>query len=212
MITLDIFTIFPQMFEEPFSYGVTQIAKEKEFINIRIWDLRDFTNDPHRKVDDSPYGGGPGMVLKPEPIFKGVNSVKNDDAKVILLSPRGELYNQKIAQRLSKEAHLIFICGRYQGVDERVRELADFELSIGNYILSGGEFACMVIIESIVRLIPGVLKNPESLDSDSFGKLGAPLYTRPREFNNMEVPEVLVSGNHKEINDWREKRRTKWSQ
>ena len=212
-MTLDIFTIFPQMFDGPFSCGVIQIAKKKDVVDIRVWDLRDFTDDPHKRVDDYSYGGGPGMILKPEPIFKGVRSVESRDAKVVLLSPRGKLYTQKMAQRLSRESHLIFICGRYQGVDERIREaLVDIELSIGNYILAGGEFACMVIVESMVRLIPGVLGNSESIDADSCGILDAPLYTRPSEFEGIRVPEVLLSGNHEKIKHWRSKRRVKWPQ
>ncbi|MDI6839937.1 MAG: tRNA (guanosine(37)-N1)-methyltransferase TrmD [bacterium] len=209
---VDIFTIFPQMFDSPFSYGVIQIAKERGLVNIRIWNLRNFSSDPHRKVDDYPYGGGPGMILKPEPIFRGVKSVKNSDTKVVLLSPGGELYTQNMAQKLAHESHLVFICGRYQGVDERVHTIVDIELSIGNYILSGGEFACMVIVESIVRLIPGVLKNPESVNSDSLGFLDGPLYTRPREFDGLKVPEVLLSGDHEKIRRWRIERRNKWTQ
>jgi tRNA (guanine37-N1)-methyltransferase len=207
----DIFTIFPQIFESPFSCGIIKTAVEKGIVSIRIRDIRDFATDPHRKVDDYPYGGGAGMVLKAEPIFRGVRSVKDKDAKVILLSPRGILYTQEVAQKLSQESHLIFICGRYQGVDERVREkLVDMELSIGNYVLAGGEFASMVIIESIVRLLPGVVKNFQSILSDSFGLLDPPLYTRPREFEGMKVPEVLVSGNHQKIKKWVEERRKKW--
>ena len=207
----DIFTTFPQMFDSPFSYGVIRIAKEKGITDIRIRDLRDFTSDSHRKVDDYSYGGGPGMVLKAKPIFKGVRSVKDQNAKVILLSPGGELYTQAMAQELAQETHLVFICGRYQGVDERVKELIDMELSIGNYILSGGELACMVILESITRLLPEVLKNPESLDSDSFDWLDSPLYTRPREFEGRKVPDVLLSGDHKKIKEWKEERRKKWT-
>ena len=208
---VDIFTIFPEMFDGPFSYGVMKIAKEKGMADIRIWDLRDFTDDPHHKVDDYPYGGGPGMVLMAEPIFKGVRSVKDDNAKVILLSPQGKLYTQSVAQKLAKEKHLIFICGRYQGVDERVRErLVDIELSIGDYVLAGGELASMVIIESIVRLLPGVVGNFESISSDSVESFDPPLYTRPREIDGMSVPETLFSGNHKKIKEWCDGRREKW--
>jgi tRNA (guanine37-N1)-methyltransferase len=209
----DILTIFPGMFEGPFSHGIIRIAKEKKTVSIGVRDLRDFTDDPHRKVDDYPYGGGPGMVLKAAPIFEAVKSVKENDTKVILLSPQGETFTQAVAQQLTREPHLVFICGRYQGVDERVREaLVDRELSIGDYVLSGGELACMVIIESIVRLLPDVLNNPESAGSDSFGCLDSPLYTRPREFQGMRVPEVLLSGNHREIKEWQEKRKRKWQQ
>ena len=209
----DILTIFPGMFEGPFSHGIIRIAKEKKIASIGVRDLRDFTDDPHRKVDDYPYGGGPGMVLKAEPIFEAVKSVRENNAKVILLSPQGETYTQAVAQQLANESGLIFICGRYQGVDERVREaLVDTELSIGNYVLSGGELACMVIVESIVRLLPGALNNPESASSDSLGRLDSPLYTRPREFRGMKVPEVLLSGDHQEIKEWRDKRKHKWQQ
>lgn len=208
----DIFTIFPNIFDSPFSYGIIKRAKDKGIIQINIRDLRNFSDDPHRKVDDYPYGGGPGMVLKPEPIFKGVRQVKGANSKVILLSPHGKLYNQNMANELSKESHLIFICGRYQGVDGRVSEnLADLEISIGNYILGGGELACMVIVESVVRLLPGVVKNEESIKADSFGYLDPPLYTRPAEFEGMKVPEVLISGNHKKIKEWRSQKRIKWN-
>lgn len=213
MMIFDIFTVFPKMFDSPFSCGVIKIAKDEGIVDIRIRDLREFTDDIYRRVDDYPYGGGPGMVLKPEPIFKGVRSVKDEGAKVILLSPGGKLYTQDEAHKLAKERHLIFVCGRYQGVDERVKEgLVDIEFSVGNYVLAGGELACMVIIESIVRLLPGVLKNPESIDSDSFGSLDAPLYTRPREFEGLKVPEVLFSGNHQKISEWVRERRGKWKQ
>ncbi|MBI4722092.1 MAG: tRNA (guanosine(37)-N1)-methyltransferase TrmD [Candidatus Stahlbacteria bacterium] len=208
---VDIFTIFPKMFDSPFSCGVIKIAKEKGVADIRIWDLRDFTDDPHHKVDDYPYGGGPGMVLMAEPIFKGVRSVKNDSAKVILLSPQGKRYTQSEAQKLATESHLILICGRYQGVDERVEEgLVDMERSIGDYVLAGGELASMVIIESIARLLPGVVGNFESIYSDSVDYFDPPLYTRPREIDGMSVPETLLSGNHKKIKEWCDGRREKW--
>jgi tRNA (guanine37-N1)-methyltransferase len=207
----DIITIFPQMFEKVFDYGVIKRAKDKKVVEINIWDLREFSEPPHRKVDDYPYGGGVGMVLKVEPIFKAVKKIRLTQGKVILLSPRGEFFTQKKAKELSKERQIIFICGRYQGVDERVRKgVADMSISIGNYILGGGEFGAMVIIETIVRLLPGVVGNYESILSDSEGKLDPPLYTRPREFQGMKVPEILVSGNHKEIERWKEERRSEW--
>lgn len=207
---LDIFTVFSRMFEGPFSCGGIKTAKEEGIVTIRVWDLRDFTDDPHRRIDDYPYGGGPGMVLKVEPISNGIKSVKDKDAKVILLSPQGKLYTQQDAHTLAKEKHLIFVCGRYRGVDERVREaLVDMEFSIGNYILAGGELACMVIVESIVRLLPGVVKNPESISSDSFELFDPPLYTRPREFEGLKVPEVLFSGDHQKVSKWTAERRRK---
>lgn len=208
---IDIFTIFPQMFESPFEYGTIRVAKSKGIVDLNVWDLRDFTKDPHRKVDDYPFGGGSGMVLKVEPIFRGVRSVLTPEAKVVLLSPAGKLYTQEVARELSKETHLVFICGRYQGIDERVKNIVNMEISIGNYVLSGGEFACMSIVESIIRLLPGVVKNPDSIDSDSFGELDAPLYTQPAEFEGLKVPEVLTSGHHKKIKEWKGENRKKWN-
>jgi tRNA (guanine37-N1)-methyltransferase len=168
--------------------------------------LRDFADDSYRTVDDYPFGGGTGMVLKPEPIFRAFETVKKVDSHTILLSPQGRQFDQKVAQELSKKHHIIIICGRYKGVDERVREnLANDEISVGDYILSGGEAAALVIIESTVRLLPGVVGDEESINTDSFvqGGLEAPYYTRPQEFRNLKVPEVLLSGNHEAIRRWR---------
>lgn len=217
---IDILTIFPEFFESPFSYGNVKIAREKGLLQIKIWDIRDFTEDKHRKIDDYPYGGGAGMILKPEPIFKAVRTLMNKDSMVIFLSPQGDLYTQKLTKELSKQKHLLFICSRYKGIDQRVREkLIGREISIGDYILSGGELAAAVIVESIVRLIPSVIGNIESALTDSFstegeftpaeenGLLDAPYYTSPREFEGMKVPEVLLSGNHKKIAEWRESQR-----
>ncbi len=229
---IDILTIFPEFFESPFSYGNVKIAREKGLLQIKIWDIRDFTDDKHRKVDDYPYGGGAGMILKPEPIFKAVRTLRNKNSMVILLSPQGDLYTQKLTKELSKQKHLLFICSRYKGIDQRVREkLIDREISIGDYILSGGELAAAAIIESVVRLIPSVIGNIESALTDSFstggtgfqpvkkhsqdgcataeenGLLDAPYYTSPREFEGMKVPEILLSGNHKKIAEWRESQR-----
>ncbi|MDD2890402.1 MAG: tRNA (guanosine(37)-N1)-methyltransferase TrmD [bacterium] len=216
---IDIFTIFPKMFESPFDWGTIRIAKSKKIVSINVWDLRNFTNDIHRKVDDYPYGGSSGMVLKAEPILKAVRSVMTPDARVVLLTPAGKLYNQSLAQELSEESHLIFICGRYQGVDERVKDIINMEypdktmmeLSIGNYVLSGGELACMSIVESITRLIPGVLKNPESMFADSLGELDPPLYTKPAEVEGVKVPEILTSGHHTKINQWNSTNRKQWT-
>jgi tRNA (guanine37-N1)-methyltransferase len=206
---IDVLTIFKEMFDGPLSCGNIRIAKEKGLVDIRTWDIRDFSNDKHRRVDDYPYGGGPGMVMKVEPIFRAVKACSDETAKVILLSPQGRLFTQALARELSEEKHLIFICGRYKGIDERVREhVVDEEISIGDYVLSGGELAAMVIIDSIVRLIPGVPRNRESVLTDSFEEdaLDTPYYTRPPDFEGMKVPEVLLSGNHALIQEWRKKK------
>ncbi|MBI4743572.1 MAG: tRNA (guanosine(37)-N1)-methyltransferase TrmD [Actinobacteria bacterium] len=210
---IDVFTIFPSIFEAGFSEGILRIAQEKNLIKINIYNLRDFTFDKHRQVDDVPYGGGSGMVMKPEPFFDGVGSLCEGNleelkkkARIILLSPQGIPLNQKVVKALSEEDNLILLCGRYEGVDERVREyLVTDEISIGDYILSGGEFAAMVLIDSVVRLIPDVLGNEYSKIEETFSKglLEYPHYTRPSEYKGWKVPEVLLSGNHKEIEKWR---------
>lgn len=169
--------------------------------------MRDFTEDKHKTVDDYPYGGGSGMVMKPEPIFRAVRSLKREDSEVILLSPSGDLFNQKIAEELSKKNHLILICGRYEGVDERVKSIITKEISIGDYVLTGGEIPAMVIVDAVVRLVPGVLGDPDSLREESFqwGILEYPQYTHPRDFEGMKVPDILLSGNHEKIRRWRRK-------
>ena len=202
---IDILSIFPEMFEGVFSESILKRAQENGKVKINIINFRDFTDDPHLKVDDTPYGGGAGMVLTPQPIFDCVESIKTDKSKVILLTPDGKQYKQKIAYDLSKEDHLIIICGHYEGFDERIRTLADMEISIGDYVLTGGEIPAMVLVDSIVRLIPGVI-NEQSHIEDSFNDnylLDYPTYTKPRVFRGMEVPEVLLSGNHAKINAWR---------
>ena len=202
---IDILSIFPEMFEGVFSESILKRAQENGKVKINIINFRDFTDDPHLKVDDTPYGGGAGMVLTPQPIFDCVESIKTDKSKVILLTPDGKQYKQKIAYDLSKEQHLIIICGHYEGFDERIRTLADMEISIGDYVLTGGEIPAMVLVDSIVRLIPGVI-NEQSHIEDSFNDnylLDYPTYTKPRVFRGMEVPEVLLSGNHAKINAWR---------
>ena len=208
---IDILTIFPHMFDNIFKESIIKRAIENKRVEIRIVDFREYSKDPHKKVDDTPYGGGAGMVLTPDPIFSCVDSLKNEDTKVILLTPDGEQYKQKKAYELSKEKHLIIICGHYEGFDERIRTLADLEISIGDYVLTGGEIPAMVLVDSVVRLIPGVINEKSHLD-DSFNEnylLDYPTYTKPRVYRGMEVPEVLVSGNHEKINAWRQEQSLK---
>jgi tRNA (guanine37-N1)-methyltransferase len=202
---IDILTLFPDMFKNVFEESIVKRAQELGKLEINIVNFRDYTDDPHKKVDDTPYGGGAGMVLTCQPIFDCVNALKTDDAKVILLTPDGVLYKQKQAYNLSKEKHLIIISGHYEGFDERIRSICDLEISIGDYVLTGGEIASMVLVDSIARLIPGVITE-ESHINDSFNDnlLDYPTYTKPRIYNGMEVPEVLLSGDHKKIKEYRE--------
>ncbi|MFN3698753.1 MAG: tRNA (guanosine(37)-N1)-methyltransferase TrmD [Dictyoglomus sp.] len=207
MLKIDILTIFPEMFKGPFNISILKRAQEKGLVEINIHNLRDYATDKHRTVDDYPYGGGSGMVMKPEPIFRAVRNLKRDDSEVILLSPSGDLFNQKVAEELSKREHLILICGRYEGVDERVKFIITREISIGDYVLTGGEIPAMVLFDAIVRLIPGAVGDPNSLREESFqwGILEYPQYTHPREFEGMRVPDILLSGDHKKIRRWRRK-------
>ncbi len=202
---IDILTLFPDMFKNVFEESIVKRAQELGKLEINIVNFRDYTDDPHKKVDDTPYGGGAGMVLTCQPIFDCVKVLKTDDAKVILLTPDGVLYKQKQAYDLSKEKHLIIISGHYEGFDERIRSICDLEISIGDYVLTGGEIASMVLVDSIARLIPGVITE-ESHINDSFNDnlLDYPTYTKPRIYNGMEVPEVLLSGDHKKIKEYRE--------
>ena len=206
----DIITIFPRMFDSVLSAGVLGKALEKGLIEVKVHDLRDFTSDRHRQVDDRPFGGKPGMVLKPEPIFAAVKKVKNDlNALVCLLSPQGRKFDFRVAEELTRLSQIILICGRYEGVDERVNEhLATDEISIGDYVLTGGEPAALVIIDAVSRLLPDVVGKMESVKQDSFfeGLFDYPQYTRPRDFRGMRVPEVLFSGDHKNIAQWRRKK------
>jgi tRNA (guanine37-N1)-methyltransferase len=210
----DIITIFPNVIQEYIDTGILRIAQEKELVEIKVHDLREWTDDNHRTVDDTPYGGGPGMVMKIEPIFKALEDLRNEKSVVCITTPKGEKLTQAKVENLSKEkdAHYIIICGRYEGVDQRVHDnLVDFEFSIGEYVLSGGELPALVLVDSITRLIPGVLGNRESLNSESFNQHNRsdyPQYTKPEEFNDWKVPDVLLSGNHKKIDDWREKHTT----
>ena len=216
MIKIDIVTIFPQLFENIMSFGVLKEGLLKNLCQLNIYDLRNFTTDKHKKVDDKPYGGGPGMVLTVQPIddavkfIKSYNKIDNiENQKVILLSPKGIKLNQKILKYFSTLENLIIICGRYEGVDERVNDLVtDMEISIGDYVLTGGEIPAMVIIDGVVRLLSGVLGKKESLISESFEKdlLEFPQYTRPFDYKGLKVPEILLKGNHKEIEKWRKKK------
>lgn len=208
MIRIDIVTIFPSVFDGPFDVGLIKRAREKGLVEIDVADLRQFTLDRHRTVDDYPFGGGPGMVMKVEPLYKAVETLRRKDSIVVLLSPQGNRFDQDLARSFSKLSHLILLCGRYKGVDERARQLiVDEEISVGDYILSGGEIPAMVVTESVVRLLPGAMNSRESADEDSFqnGLLDSPRYTRPRDFKNLAVPEVLISGNHRAVNKWRRK-------
>lgn len=204
---IDIVTIFPGMFGGPFSEGMVRIAQAKGLLEIQVVDLREFAVDKYKTVDDKPFGGGSGMVMKPEPIFQAVRKLKKENTKTLLLSPQGELFDQSAAKKLAGEEHIILICGRYKGTDERITDLIDDEISIGDYVLSGGELAAMIIVEAITRLIPGVIGDFESAIYDSFYSqiLDAPYYTRPREFEGMNVPTVLLSGDHEAIRKWRKK-------
>jgi len=206
----DILTLFPNMFLSPFKESILGKAIQRGLIQIRIINIRDFASGRHKVVDDTPYGGGQGMVMKIEPIAKAVDWIKAEDPSVwtIYLTPQGKLFNQDIARDLSLRSHIVLLCGRYEGVDERVREfIVDEEISIGDYVLTGGEFAAMVIIDAVSRLLPGVLGNEISAKDDSFSNpiLEYPQYTRPPEFRGYEVPKVLLSGNHSAISLWRRK-------
>lgn len=208
---IDIITIFPQYFESPLKIGLLGKAIEKKLVEIRILNLRDFTEDKHKVVDDEPFGGGEGMVFKPEPLYKAIKFIKEEDpdAWIIYLSPQGEVLNQEMAKKLSQKRHIVLICGRYEGIDERIREhFVDEEISIGDYVLFGGEVASLVLIECVTRLIPGVVGKRDSVEKESFssGLLKYPCYTRPREFLGLKVPEVLLSGNHTEIEKYRRKK------
>ena len=205
-----ILTIFPDFFQGPFQHGVVAKAAEAGLIEIRIHDLRNWTHDRHRTVDDRPFGGGEGMLLKPAPIFEAVESIwpeRTFEQRLVLLSAQGQRFDQQAARRLSQYKELFLICGRYEGVDERVAEhLADEELSIGDFVLSGGELGAALVVDCVARLLPGVLGNEDSALQESFteaGLLDCPQYTRPADFRGWKVPEVLLSGNHEEIRRWR---------
>ncbi len=209
---IEVITLFPEMFENVLGTSILKRAQEKELVEIRLHQLRNWAKDKHRTVDDRPYGGGPGMVLKVDVVEPAIREVTNNQqpatGKVILLSPQGKRYNQKMARELAQEERLILVAGHYEGFDERIREFVDEEISIGDYVLTGGEIPAMVIIDSVVRLIPGVLGDDESAKWESFSKEGLldfPQYTRPAEYKGLKVPEVLLSGHHAEIEKWRRK-------
>jgi len=207
----EVITIFPEIFRGVFEFGIVRRAVDAGLIDIRINDLRDYTHDRHRQVDDRPFGGGAGMVMKPEPLFLAVESLtaQAPDARTVLLSPQGRLFDQQAAEEFAREATVVLICGRYEGVDERVVEhLVSDEVSIGDYVLSGGEIPAMVVIDAVTRLIPGALGCGESAVRESFstGLLDHPQYTRPPEYRGMRAPDVLLSGNHAEIEVWRRRK------
>jgi len=207
-MVFDILTIFPEIFRSPLSESLIKKALDKGVLQVRIWNLRDFTEDKHRTTDDYPYGGGAGMVMKADPIFRAVEEIKanNPDARTLLLTPQGERFHQGLARGLSEQKHWILICGRYEGLDERVRlGVVDREISIGDYVLNGGEIPALVFLEVISRYVPGFLGSEQSVEEETFsdGLLEYPQYTRPPVIRGMEVPEILLSGNHAEIKRWR---------
>jgi tRNA (guanine37-N1)-methyltransferase len=209
---IDVITPFPKMFEGIFEESILRRAQMKGIVRFTAWDLREFTTDKHHTVDDYPYGGGAGMILKPEPIFRAVEAVRaaspGSALKTVFMSPQGATFNQSKAAELAREPRLLFICGHYRGVDERVVEsLVDEEISIGDYVLSGGEIPAAVVIDAVVRLLPGVLGNFDSAEGDTFtsGRLDHPHYTRPEEFKGLRVPDVLLSGHHAKVEEWRDR-------
>ncbi|MDD4568525.1 MAG: tRNA (guanosine(37)-N1)-methyltransferase TrmD [Tepidanaerobacteraceae bacterium] len=205
MLNIHILTLFPEFFESPFNVSIIKRACDKGLVDIELINIRDFSQDKHKKVDDYPYGGGCGMVMKPEPIFEAVEYVESKintvNRRIILLSPQGKLFDQSIARNLSQEEHIVFICGHYEGIDERVKTLVTDEISIGDYILTGGEVPALAIVDAAIRFIPGVLGSSESPEDESFceGLLEYPHYTRPEIYKGLKVPDVLLSGNHKQI-------------
>lgn len=203
---IDVLTLFPAMFAGPLDESIVKRAREANLLDLRIHDLREYTHDRHRTVDDRPFGGGPGMLLKPEPIFEAVETLRGDDTRVILTTPAGRPFKQAVARELAVVEHLLIICGSYEGVDERVREaLVDDEISIGDFVLTNGALPAMTMIDAITRLLPGALGDDGSSADESFsdGLLEYPQYTRPAEFRGMKAPEVLLSGHHGEIEKWR---------
>ena len=207
---IDVLTLFPDMFEGFLTESIIKRAIENNKVTINIHNIRDYSLDKHKKVDDYGFGGGAGMVLMPDPIFRAIDDLKSDESFIILLTPQGKIYNQKLAYDLTNKKHIILICGHYEGFDERIRTLADMEVSIGDYVLTGGEVPSMAIIDSVVRLIDGVI-NKESHENDSFNDdlLDYPVYTHPVEYRGMKVPDVLLSGHHANILKWRKNEQLK---
>jgi len=209
---IDILTLFPEVCRAPLSESMMKRAQESGVLELRIHNLRDWTTDKHHVVDDAPFGGGPGMVMKAEPIFAAVESLRNENSFVVLMTPQGRRLTQTIAREFSAHSHLIVVCGHYEGVDHRVIEhLVDLEISIGDYVLTNGAIAAVVLVDAVVRLLPGALGDEQSAADDSFsiGSLEAPQYTRPAEFRGWKIPDVLLSGNHAEIAKWRKERALK---
>ncbi len=204
---IDILTLFPEMFQGPLNESLLKKAQEKGLLSLKIIDIRDYTLDKHKTADDTPYGGGPGMVMKLEPIQKAVSSKRKAKSRIILMCPTGQLLTQEKVKVLAKHEHLIIICGHYEGVDERIRKMVDEEISIGDYVLTGGEIPAMVLVDAVARQIPGMVKEEESVKRDSFyeGILDYPSYTKPEDFEGQKVPKVLLSGHHAEIERWRRK-------
>lgn len=203
---IDILSLFPEFFSVLSNWSIIGRAKEENRVQINNVNIRDFSKNKHKKVDDYPFGGGPGMVMTPEPILEAINSVKNIDSRVIYLSPQGKPFSQELANELSKESHLILLCGHYEGIDNRIIDnYIDEEISVGDFVLTGGEIPAMIIVDAVVRLLPGVLSGEESFMEESHynGLLEHPQYTRPREFNGHTVPDILLSGNHKNIEAWK---------
>ena len=202
---IDVLTLFPEMFTGALDVSIVARARKSGRLDLQIRNLRDWTHDRHKKVDDSPFGGGPGMVLKPEPIFEAVEALAGTGTRVVMMAPTGRPFTQAMARELAGLEHLLFLCGSYEGFDERIRSLVQDEISIGDYVLTNGGLPAMVVIDAVTRLIPGVLGDDESASDESFshGLLEYPHYTRPAEFRGMKVPEVLMSGNHAEIEKWR---------
>jgi tRNA (guanine37-N1)-methyltransferase len=208
MLTFTVITIFPQMFASTLGHSILKRAQEKNLLKINLVDLRDYTTDKHKMTDDYPYGGGQGMVMKPEPLVAAIEDARkrSPKARVILLAPQGRVFKQSVAQRMASENEIVLLCGRYEGIDERVKAFIDEEISVGDYTLSGGEPAANIVIDAVARLIPGVLGNEHSAADESFsdGLLEYPQYTRPEEFRGMKVPDVLLSGDHQRVKDWRQ--------
>ena len=203
---IDVLTLFPRIFEGPLEESILKRARESGRAQIRVHNLRDYAHDKHRVVDDRPYGGGPGMLMKPEPIFEAVEKLQRPDSRVVLMTPQGAPFTQARAQQFAQQPHLIIICGHYEGVDERVREaLVHEEISIGDYVLTNGALAAAVVVDAVVRLVPGVLGHEQSAADDSFasGLIEGPQYTRPSEFRGMKVPEILLGGDHGAVAEWR---------